>query len=287
MDLNSVRKNAVGVGLSDEELNRFRAAAEEQIDIPNRYGETTHLYLYYPQGEGPYPVFFNLHGGGFVKGHRDQDVVFCRNICQNAKIMVVDIDYKTAPEKMYPYALHESYDAVKYMHDNAEKYQIDTERMIMCGHSAGGNLTLGTAFLMGKNNDFSLKGIICDYPPTDLAKDPGEKRYADDPTVRPPVPQARMYNEWYCVPERRMESTASPTYASEEELAALPAVLLITAGHDVLSEEAEQLAFRMIEAGTTLVVKRVLGADHGFTVRRKPGFETAEKLIFAFLNQML
>ena len=286
IDLSSVRTGAVGLNLSVEELNLFHAAREEQIDIENRYGESTHLYIYYPEGDGPYPVCFNLHGGGFVKGHRDQDTVFCRNICQNSGYLVIDIDYRTAPERRYPYALHESYDAVKYMWDHADDYQIDKTRMVMMGHSAGGNLTLGTSFLMEKNREFELAGIICEYPPTDLVKDPGDKRFGNDPTVRPPIPQARMYNDWYCDAELRSESTASPFYASDEELAGLPQTLLITAGHDTLGEETEKLAYRMIEAGTTVTAKRVMGADHGFTVRRKPGYEVAEKLIFAFLREI-
>ena len=61
---------------------------------------------------------------------------------------------------------------------------------------------------------------------------------------------------------------------------------MITAEADVLGEEAEKLAYRMIEAGVTVVAKRVMGAQHGFVVRRKPGFEEGEKLIFAFMEEI-
>lgn len=267
-------------------LELFSAGKEEELEIPVREG-STHVYVYYPREEREqYPVFINLHGGGFVKGHREQDVVFCRNICQNIRCMVFDIDYKTAPEKKYPYALYEAYDVALYLWNHAEDWKLDQNSFVMGGHSAGGNLTLGTAIMAGHKKEFQLKGIICDYPAVDLAKDPGEKRFGNDPTVRPPVADARMYNDWYIDPERRKESTASPAYATEEELASLPPVLMITAGHDMLGEEAEQLVYRMLQAGTTVLAKRVIGADHGFIVRRKPGFEQAEELIFAFLKHM-
>lgn len=285
-DLERIRSNAVGLNVGQEQLELFSAEREEEIQIPVREG-SAHVYIYYPkEGEGKYPVFINLHGGGFVKGHREQDVVFCRNICQNAGCMVFDIDYRTAPEKKYPYAVYETYDVVKYLWDHAEDWNLDRERYILAGHSAGGNLALASGILMGHHQEFSLAGLICDYPPVDLYKDPGDKRLAEDPTIRPPVADSRKYMEWYIDPERRRESTASPLYASEEELGKLPPVLLITAGHDALGEEAEQLAYRLLEAGVTVVAKRVLGADHGFVVRRKPGFEIAEKLIFAFLKQL-
>ena len=285
-DLERIRSQAVGLKVDQDQLALFHAEKEEETDLPTRDG-STHVYIYYPKPRKElYPVFINLHGGGFVKGHREQDVVFCRNICQNAGCMVFDIDYRTAPEKKYPYALHEAYDVVKYLWENAETWQLDRKRFVMAGHSAGGNLTLATAILMGHQREFQLAGIICDYPPVDMVRDPGEKRFADDPTVRPPVADARKYNEWYIDSDRRKESTASPAYATEEELASLPPVLMITAGHDVLGEEAEQLVYRMVEAGVTVTARRVLGADHGFTVRRKPGFEVAEKLIFGFLKSV-
>lgn len=285
-DLERIRANAVGLKVEEGMLELFSAGREEEIMIPGRE-EPIHVFVYYPSEErGQYPVFINLHGGGFVKGHREQDVVFCRNICQNMKCMVFDIDYKTAPEKKYPYALHEAYDVVKYLWNHGEEWRLDRDAFVMGGHSAGGNLTLGTAIMAGRLKEFRLKGVICDYPPVDLEKDPQEKRFGNDPTIRPPVADARMYNDWYIDPKRRKESTASPAFATEEELASLPPVLMITAGHDMLGEEAELLAYRMIEAGTTVVAKRVIGADHGFVVRRKPGFEEAEGLIFAFLKQM-
>lgn len=285
-DLERIRKNAAGLKVEQDLLELFSAGREEELEIPTRNG-ITHVYVYYPEHEQENnPVFINLHGGGFVKGHREQDVVFSRNICQNTGCIVYDIDYKTAPEKKYPYALHEAYDVTKYLWEHADSLGLDRNRFVMAGHSAGGNLTLGVGIMAGYRKEFKLAGLICDYPPVDLVKDPEQKRFGDDPTVRPPVSDARMYNEWYIDPERRKESTASPAYASEAELATLPPVLLITAGHDTLGEEAEQLAYRMIEAGVTLLAKRVIEADHGFTVRRTAGFEQAEKLIFAFIKQL-
>lgn len=284
-ELDRIRNNAAGKSLDEEQLKLFSSHKEETIDIPTRDG-STHVYVYYPKEQETYPVFINLHGGGFVKGHRDQDLVFCRNLCQNAHCMVFDIDYKTAPEHRYPYALHEVYDAVSYIYAHAEKWNLDRKKFVMGGHSAGGNLTLAASFLNEQEKRFELQGILLDYPPVDMVKDPGDKRFGNDPTVRPPITDARMYNDWYVDEKYRKNCTVSPAYATDEELSKLPEVLLITAGHDTLGEEAEQLAYRMIEAGVTIQAKRVMEADHGFVVRRKPGFEVAERLIFQFLRKI-
>ena len=285
-DLERIRSNAVGLKVDPQVLSLFSAEREEEMMIPGR-NEAIHVYVFYPRkAREIYPVYINLHGGGFVKGYREQDTVYARNICQNAECMVVDIDYRTAPEKRYPYALYEAYDVVKYLWDNASEWKLDKKRFVLGGHSAGGNLTLGTALMAGKSKEFELAGIICDYPAVDLVKDPAEKRFGDDPTVRPSVSDARKYNDWYIALELRKESTASPMYAADEELALLPPVLMITAGHDTLGEEAERLVYRMLEAGVTVLAKRVLEAEHGFIVRRKKGFEKGEELIFAFLRNI-
>ena len=141
--LDSVRSQAVGKNLSEEELNLFHAGHEEERMIPTRNGET-HVYIYVPEEKKEaYPVMVNLHGGGFVKGHRDQDVVFGRNMAQNAGYVVVDVDYHTAPEYRYPYALEECYDVTKYVAEHPEEFWTDLSALVLIGHSAGGNLVCG------------------------------------------------------------------------------------------------------------------------------------------------
>lgn len=282
--LSRIRSSAVGLNVSEEELALFHVGKEQEWELPIN-GRMIHLYVYYPEETmEKYPAFVNLHGGGFVKGHRAQDVVFCRNICQNGHCAVFDIDYHTAPEYRYPYALNEVYDAVSYLWEHAEELSIDRERLVIGGHSAGGNLTLGAAFLAQERGGFEPAGLVVDYPAVDLKQDPSEKRGAGAPDIKPPIEDCIRYNDWYIDEKYREEPTASPVYASEEQLRNLPPVLLIMAGHDVLGEEAERLAAKMIFAGATVIAKRVLEAYHGFVVRRAKGYEEAEKLIFPFLS---
>ncbi|MDO4268573.1 MAG: alpha/beta hydrolase [Eubacteriales bacterium] len=283
LTLENVRAGAVGKNLSQEELNMFSADWEEERLIPTRRGET-HIYLYGPRKEqGPYPVFINMHGGGFVKGHRDQDVVFCRNMVENSGYVVVDIDYHTAPEYRYPYALEECYDVVKYVAEHPEEFCADPRTLVLAGHSAGGNLVCGVEFLALKTGEFRPTQLILDYPPVDILTDAAECRYAYAPFIRISVEQSRKYMEWYIDYDRRHEITASPVMASKEELKGFPPVLMLLAEQDALTEAAVQFAAKLIDAGVTVQAKCVAGSGHGFTVRRTAGFEIAEKLIFETL----
>lgn len=60
-------------------------------------------------------VLIRLHGGGFVKPYRGQDVNYSHVVAYNTKCLLIDVDYKPAPEKAYPYAVNEGYAVVKYL----------------------------------------------------------------------------------------------------------------------------------------------------------------------------
>lgn len=283
--LESVRATGAGKELPREVLEMFHAGYEEERMIPTRDGEA-HIYFYAPSKEGKFTLVINMHGGGFVKGHRDQDTVLCRNLVENGGVAVVDIDYHTAPEKMYPYALYECYDVVKYVAQHPVEFCADPEKLVLMGFSAGGNLVFGVELLAQEEGAFWPAQLISNYPPLDFTKDPADARYAYAPFNRVPVEKARKYNNWYIDPKHVREVTASPVLAMKSELQGFPPVLMIIAEQDTLAEDAVAFTAKLVDAGVTVTAKRVAGTLHGFVVGRKPGYEVAEKLIFEALEKV-
>lgn len=49
-----------------------------------------------------------------------------------------------APEFRFPYAIHDSFDALKWCKENAEQLGVDPNRIIVAGSSAGGNMVRRT-----------------------------------------------------------------------------------------------------------------------------------------------
>lgn len=278
--LAKMRAEAVGQELDEELAARFPVKEQYDLTIPRAEGDI-HVYVYVPENqlEGA-PAFVNMHGGGFVKGYRGRDIVFSRNMAYHTRHLVVDIDYHTAPEKKYPYALHEGYDAVTYILAHAAELQIDPERVILSGQSAGANLITGIAFMAKEKKEFTIAKLLLAYPPLDLQTDPADKPFSDTEDGKKRAEAGRLYNDWYIDKERRCEIMASPILANAEQLRGLPPFVIMSAENDSLGREAEEFALMLIRAGVPVTAKRFLGAGHGFLVRRNSGFEEAEAMIF-------
>ena len=104
------------------------------------------------------------------------------------------------------------------------------------------------------------------YPVTDARFD--TPSYLSSPRV-PGLTRTAM--EWFWdsyAPDVavRNEPTASPLRAPLEQLQGLPPALMITAEVDVLRDEGEAYAHRLLEAGVPVTATRYLGAIHDFVL---------------------
>ena len=109
------------------------------------------LDLMYPAEEtGALPVLLYFHGGGFLFGSKNSgDPLAAGNVSagsflenvRNLGIVVANADYALAPEYRFPTALEQVDEALVFITENAEKYGLDPNRIILGGSSAGAILT--------------------------------------------------------------------------------------------------------------------------------------------------
>lgn len=112
---------------------------------------TQKLDIYYPneKSDKPYPVIIAIHGGAFKMGNKTGGDV--SSILQGVKYgyAVVSVDYRLSGEAIFPAAISDVKAAIRFIKANAEKYNIDPDRIAVWGDSAGGNL----AALAGTSGD--------------------------------------------------------------------------------------------------------------------------------------
>lgn len=205
------------------------------------------------------PALVYYHGGGWVIGDLDTHDVVCRMLARLARVVVIAVDYRLAPEHVYPAALDDAYGALEWIVGNAKTLGIDPERIAVGGDSAGGNLA-AVASLIARETGVPVAGQLLIYPSTDLS---GEYPSYDE--VRD-VPLTRQTMEWfkahYLPGMDASEWRVSPILA--DDFAGLPRAYIMTAGYDPLRDEGDAYASRLREAGVEVAHRRYPGQIHGF-----------------------
>ena len=62
-------------------------------------------------------MYVNVHGGGFVVGHREQDDPWCRYLAAHANVVVINTDYALAPRERFPVPVEQIYDVLQWAAD--------------------------------------------------------------------------------------------------------------------------------------------------------------------------
>ena len=268
-------------GMAYEELAPL-GITETDLYIPRENGRPVHIFRMAPQQlPEKTPLLINFHGGGFVKLRLAWDRLFCAKVIQALGCLVWDVDYSLPPEYRFPCAKEESYDVVKYAWDHADELGIDRDKIVLSGHSAGGNLAITVCMQNSENPQFKVAGLMAEYSALDLKTDPALK-----PIIEGDMPAARAeaYNSIYCEPEQLGDPYVSPRFASPEQLRGFPDTMILTAGLDRLREENEEFARRLAEEGVCVTCKRYVGCLHSFTIQHRPGWEDSTKRIIKFIR---
>jgi len=128
----------------------------------------------------PMPAVIWMHGGSFKYGNKTSDRML-RSIKALARhgFFAVSINYRLSGVAPFPAAVEDSKCAVRWLRANAEKYNVDPNRIGVLGSSSGGYLSMmvgcadETAGLEGNGGwaEFSsrVQAVCSYYGPTDLA----------------------------------------------------------------------------------------------------------------------
>lgn len=277
------RKRVTNAPVPQELLDAYPAEIKLH-KVPTRVGDAD-VYEAVNDSVAPGgPVIVNFHGGGFIRGRTPNDELFCRKMVNMLHMKVLDVDYRIAPDYPFPVALHESYDCVRWVAEHAGELQVDADKIILMGHSAGGNLCCGISMMAKKTGDFKAALVAVEYPPLDLFTDPADKPFRGKGI---PYERARLYNLYYIDPAQAKEPLASPYYAEEADLVGLPKFMILTAGADDLCTEGEEFGLKLARAGVEVTMKRFPGEGHGWTIYRRGDYEGGTKMFVDFVKRNL
>lgn len=243
----------------------FRSQTSE-VSIPTRHGAASATVYRPPAGTANPSVYVNVHGGGFVVGHPEQDDPWCRYLAANAGVVVVNPDYVLAPRHRFPAAPHQVYDIVCWA--AAPDRDWDGSRLCVGGQSAGGNLSAAAARLALENGGPRIALQVLHYAPLDLVTPTRDKlSSAGDRAVMKPWMGEVFDTAYVPDPARRRDRLASPAWGDNADgIAGIAPALVVTAEHDRLRDEARRYAEKLDAAGALAEYHEVAGVDHGYNI---------------------
>ena len=234
-------------------------AVNTLVYTPPDWPEPLQADVYQPQGEGPFPGMLLVHGGGWERRSRE-DMDRLASYYVGRGYVVMNVSYRFAPESLYPAQVHDLQQAMHWLHREAGRLSLDTDRIAAFGYSAGAHLVSLMALAAGTGDELDQPwggdntrpaAVIAGGAPMDLRKYPGGKL----------VPQflGGRINE---IPETF--AAASPVTRVHSEA---PPFLLFHGTRDTLVtiDHAEDFVAALLAQNVPVTLERQAGRGHIFT----------------------
>ncbi|KAF4810616.1 AB hydrolase superfamily protein [Colletotrichum siamense] len=246
----------------------------ETRKIPVRGGAEIEIKIWRSKNAvGKAVLGMRFHGGGWVVGGHMTEEPENLMLAGLGNVVVVSVDYRTAPEHKFPIPLNDCLDATKWCKSNASTLGIDPEKILLLGSSGGANIAIVTALRMRAEGVSGLLGQVLAFPVTcHPALIPSDKyelaSYAQchDAAIVDARKMEFFWDAYLPGPPGDVEPRAwhSPLLAEEGGLKGLPPVLMQVAGADPLRDEAIAFAERLQEEGVPTELHTYQGMPHCF-----------------------
>ncbi len=263
--INDIQKPAIEIEFTKDIIFGHAGDQELKLDLATPQG-LTH----------PTPAVVWIHGGAWRGGRKEDFNDVVRESAEHGYVSV-SIGYRLVPKHLFPAQVEDCKCAVRWLRENAERLNVDPERIGVVGASAGAHLAMMLGAMdtgdglegEGGSPDASsrVQAVVSFCGPTNLA---GE------------FPDASKNLVADFIGEAANAKAASPiTYVSKDD----PPMLLIQGTKDPLvpHDQAVQMVDALTAAGVLGRVELLIGEGHGWPGQHKRVMAAT----FAFLDEYL
>jgi acetyl esterase/lipase len=214
---------------------------------------------------GPFGCIFHIHGGGYVIGDVKMMDFAHRNFVHDLCCMIVTVDYRIAPETIFPGAVEDCYAALRWLFAEADALGVDRDRIGVMGESAGGGLAAAFALLVRDRGEYALAFQHLNCPMLD-----DRTGVSDSPNpYSGEFVWTRQNNHygWRSLLGQEPGGPEVSPYASAaraKDLAGLPPTFINVGALDLFVDEDIDYAQRLIRAGVPTELHVHPGGFHGF-----------------------
>ncbi|MGH2552298.1 MAG: pectinesterase family protein, partial [Chitinophagaceae bacterium] len=134
-------------------------SSEKNISYCSKKERELKLDVFYPneKSEKKKTAILFIHGGGWRSGNKAMHYPLLQELAALGYVCITP-EYRLSTEALYPAAIHDIKSAIRWIRKNAAKYNIDVNRIVASGHSAGGELA---AFMGATNGMKEFEGDGC------------------------------------------------------------------------------------------------------------------------------
>lgn len=178
---NSNQSKAISVGFQTIKAVAYPSNYTVQLDVnyKNVNSTNTRMDIYYSTDKtAPVPVVINMHGGGWNKGYKEEQGGF--NMYFEKGYAVANVEYRLTGEALAPACVEDVRGALHYILNHATELNIDVNKVIFQGGSAGAHLALMGGYLMNNRiydndcvqypNPIKIMAVIDKYGPCDFTQ---------------------------------------------------------------------------------------------------------------------
>lgn len=272
MDAQQMRKMMNGI----KSIPIIGDVSVQSMTVPGQTSSIpVRVYRKYDSTDAHKPVFYYIHGGGFVAGSPDVVEEMCKLIVHNLDCVSVSVDYRLAPECPFPDGFDDCYDVLKWLFAHAEEIGGDPARIMISGDSAGGNLATVCAMKCRDEGINAVKAQALLYPTVNMAghNDDDYHYSLDQYEIAPEHKQVvegmlglMSGSTTGSISGMLGVSDAIDPYLSPYlgDLRNMPPCIILFGEFDFLRLEDEAYARKLKKSGVPVKTVRYAGMSHGF-----------------------
>jgi acetyl esterase len=218
--------------------------------------------IYRPHTPAIQPALVYFHSGSVVMGDLETEHAACMHYAEFAECTVISVDYRLAPENVYPAPVEDCYAALLWVAENADALGVDPARIAVGGSSSGGTLAGAVALMARDRSGPPLVFQMLIYPALDdrLASTSMQTFVTGDALTQSRV--GWMWKHYLGTDTRDAPAYAAPARA--ETLAGLPRAFVEVGALDPLRDECIAYASRLLAEDVPSDLTVIAGAPHAF-----------------------
>jgi acetyl esterase len=201
------------------------------------------------------------HGGGWVVGSLDSHDRLCRILANRLSTILVAVDYRLAPEHVYPAALDDVEAAWRWARAEAHALGADGERFAVAGDSSGGNLAAALTLRLHAQGAAQPDLQLLLYPALDATCSLASYR---EFSTGYNLSGTQMAGYWDLYRGGASPSAPELSPIAAAQLSDLSPAVIALAAADVLRDDGREYAQRLEAARVPTRVVDCAGMIHGF-----------------------